>query len=147
MGLGERAAEHREILGVDEDRAAIDRAPARDDAIAGDLVLLVHAEIRAAMLHEHVEFLEGAMIEQQIDPLARRQLAALVLSVDARLPTAEAGDRAAFFQRFEDVFHGGSFRSFVDSMGRRVGKPDLRRRETRSLIIKRTRKKALNYCF
>ena len=61
------------------------------------------------MLHEHVEFLEGAMIEQEIDPLARRQIAALVLGVDTRLPTAEAGDRAAFFQRFQDMFHGRSF--------------------------------------
>ena len=50
VGLGERAAEDGEVLGEDEDHAAVDRAPAGDDAVAGDLLALVHAEIGAAML-------------------------------------------------------------------------------------------------
>ena len=45
MRLRQRAAEHGEILGEDEDRAAVDRAPAGDDAVAGDLLALVHAEV------------------------------------------------------------------------------------------------------
>ena len=35
--LGQRAAEHGEILGEGEHRAAVDRAPAGDDAVAGNL--------------------------------------------------------------------------------------------------------------
>jgi hypothetical protein len=41
------------------------------------------------MPHEHVEFIEGAVVEQQFDSLSRRQLAARVLCVDALLATAE----------------------------------------------------------
>ena len=91
VGFGQRAAEHREVLGEQIDRAAVDRAPAGDDAVAGDLLLL-HAEIGGAVLDEHVELLERALVEQQLDALARGQLAALVLRLDARLspPPARA---------------------------------------------------------
>ena len=44
------------------------------------------------MLDQSVDFDEGAGIEQQIDPLVRRELARLVLSLDALL--AAAGPRA-----------------------------------------------------
>ena len=78
--------------------AAVHRAPAGDDAIAGHLRLL-HAEIVAAVLDEHVELLEGPAVEQDLDPLARRELAARVLSRDPLLAAAEprfrdAADRA-----------------------------------------------------
>ena len=89
MRLRERAAEDREVLGEDEDRAAVDRAPAGDDAVAGDLVLL-HAEIGRAMLDEHVELLEGAFVEEDLDALAGRQLAAFVLGGDPGLAAADA---------------------------------------------------------
>ncbi len=102
--LAERAAEHGEILGEHIDRAAIDRAPAGDDAVARH-VLLLHAEIGAAMLDEHVEFLEGIAVEQQFDALARRQLAFGVLGVDAPLAAAEPRHLAAFVEAGENVFH------------------------------------------
>src|SRR5208282_4531820 len=86
--------------------AAVDRAPAGDDAVAGNLVFLVHAEIDAAMLHEHVEFLERIMVEQQFDAFARRQLAAGVLGVDALLTAAEPGAFTTFVEDFENMFHG-----------------------------------------
>ena len=72
--LAKRTSEHREILGEDEDGAAIHRAPAGDHAVAGDFGLL-HAEIGAAMFDEHVEFLERSVVEQQFDAFARGQLA------------------------------------------------------------------------
>ena len=93
----ERAAEHGEILAEHEDQPAVDRAVAGDDAVARDL-LLVHAEIVAAVLDEHVPFLEGAGVEQQLDPLARGQLALGVLGLDAPRAAAGAGRRALFFQ-------------------------------------------------
>ena len=74
----ERAAEHGEILAEGEDQAAVHRAVAGDDAVARDL-LLGHAEIVRAVLDEHVPFLEGAGIEQQLEPLARGELALGVL--------------------------------------------------------------------
>ena len=107
MRLGERAAEHGEVLGEDEDRAAVDGAPAGDDAVAGDLDLL-HAEIGRAVLDEHVELLEGALVEQKLDALAGRQLAAAVLRLDALLAAAEARLGAPLFKPFEHVFHGWS---------------------------------------
>ena len=105
MRLAQRAAEHGEILGEDEDGAAIDRAPAGDDAVAGNLGLL-HAEIGAAMLDEHVEFLERSMVEQQFDAFARGQLALGVLRLDARLAAAEPGPGAPAVESFEHLFQG-----------------------------------------
>ena len=66
------------------------RPGAGDDAVAGD-DLLVHAEIAAAVRDELVDFVERSGIEQQIDPLARRQLAGVVLPFEAILAAAEFG--------------------------------------------------------
>ena len=105
MRLRERAAEDGEILGEEEDGAAVDRTPAGDDAVAGDLLLL-HAEIGRAVLDEHVEFLERAFVEEDVDALARGEFAALVLGVDAILAAAEPGDLAAALEFLQHVLHG-----------------------------------------
>jgi hypothetical protein len=94
MRLRQRAAEHGEILAEHIDRAAVDRAPAGDDAVAR-IFRLFHAEIGAAMRLVGVVFLEGALVEQHVEPLARRQLALAVLRVDALLPAAETGQVTA----------------------------------------------------
>ena len=104
VGLRQRAAEHGKVLGEDEGLAAVDGAPAGDDAVAGHLVLL-HAELGGAMLDEHVEFLERSLVEQQLDALARGQLAAGVLRLDALLAAAELGARAPFLEGVQDVLH------------------------------------------
>ena len=54
------------------------RPVAGDDAVAGH-DLLLHAEVAAAVGDELVDLLEGAGIEEQLDALARGQLAGLVL--------------------------------------------------------------------
>ena len=51
---------------------------AGDDAVAGDHLLL-HPEVAAAVGDQLVDLLERAGIEQQLDPLARGQLAGVVL--------------------------------------------------------------------
>ena len=56
----------------------------------------------------HVELLEGALVEQELEPLARRELAALVLGLGARGPSACAGPVAADFKLFQDFLHAGS---------------------------------------
>src|SRR5439155_18165573 len=88
VGLGERAAEDGEVLGEHEDRAAVDAPRAGDDAVAEHL-LLFHAEVVALMDHELVDLEEGAGVEQQLDPLAGRLLAGLVLAPDALLAAAK----------------------------------------------------------
>ena len=70
----------------------------------GTLVLL-HAEFGRAVLDEHVELLERALVEQQLDALARGQLAAGVLRLDALLAAAELGAGAPLLEGVQDVFH------------------------------------------
>jgi hypothetical protein len=108
MGLGQGAAEDGKILGEDIDQPPVDRAPASDDTVAGNFLAL-HAEFRAAMLHEHVEFLEGAFIEEQIEAFPRSELAARVLGIDALLSAAGPRIGAPFFKLFQDFLHGPSF--------------------------------------
>ncbi len=105
MRLGERAAEHGEILAEGEDEAAVDRAVAGDDAVAGHL-LLGHVEIVAAVLDEHVPLLEGVGIEQQLEALARAELALGVLRLDAALAAAGARARALLLELAKDLMHG-----------------------------------------
>jgi hypothetical protein len=81
MGARKRSPEDREILGEDEHHPAVDPAPAGDHAVAGD-ALLRHAELGDRVLDEHVELLERALVEQQVDALAGGQLALGVLAGD-----------------------------------------------------------------
>jgi len=54
---------------------------------------------------EHVVFFETALIQQQLDPLARRQLALGMLTVDPLLAPAKAGLLAAMLKLLQDVLH------------------------------------------
>ena len=102
MGLAERAAEHREILREDEDRATVDRAPPSYDAVSRDF-LPFHAEICRAVFDIHVELLERVRVEQEFDALAGRQLAAPVLGRDAPFAAARRRLRAAPVKVFDHV--------------------------------------------
>ncbi len=66
-----------------------------DDAVAGD-DLLVHPEVEAAVRDELVELLERAGIEQEVDALARGQLAGLVLAAQPLLAAALLGPAFEF---------------------------------------------------
>ena len=68
----------------DEDGAAVDRAVAGDDGVAPGPVLL-HLEVVGAVADEGVELLEGAGVEQLLDPLAGGHLALRVLLLDRLL--------------------------------------------------------------
>ena len=82
--LAEAAAEDGEVLGEDEDGSAIDRAVAGDDGVAPGPFLL-HLEVVGAVADEGVELLEGAGVEQLLDPLAGGHLALRVLLLDRLL--------------------------------------------------------------
>ena len=109
MGLGQRAAEHGKILGEHKRLAAVDGAPAGDDAVARNFGFF-HAEFDRAVLDEHVELLERALVEQQFDALPRGQFSAGVLRLDALFAAAELGASAPFFEGIQDVFHVGCSR-------------------------------------
>jgi hypothetical protein len=100
----QRAAEHREVLGEHVDDLAVDRAPAGDHAVAGDLLVL-HAEVGAAVLDEHVELLEAVFVEEQVDALAGGQLALGVLGRDALFTAAGPGLLATTIQFLENMLH------------------------------------------
>ena len=105
MGFAERAAEHREVLAEHEHQSAVDRAVAGHHAVTGGL-LLRHAEVDAAVLDEHVPFLERAFVAQDVDPFARGQLALAVLGLDPPIAAALAGSAAHLLQPFQDFAHG-----------------------------------------
>ena len=93
MGLGQRAAEHGEILAEDEHEPAVDGAVAGHDPVAGDL-LSFHAEVVAAVLDEHVPLLKGVGVEQDFDALSGGEFALGVLARDALLAATGARRRA-----------------------------------------------------
>ena len=111
--LRERAAEDREVLREDEDRAAVDRAVAGDDAVAGHR-LAGHVEVGAAVLDEHVPLLEAALVEQQLDALAGGELALGVVGVDALAPAAEAGGGALLLELLQNLLHAGIVSSLAE---------------------------------
>ena len=98
LHLGERAAQHGEVLREHRDAPAVDLAEAGDDAVARE-ALLVEAELAHVVRRERAELLERAFVEQQREPLARRQLAPRVLLLDALLAAAENRAAAHLAQR------------------------------------------------
>ena len=75
-----------------------------DDAIAGH-ALFGQAEVAAAMLDEHVVFLERVVVEEQLQALSGRELALCVLAFDPRLAAAQPGPGTALLQRMPNVVH------------------------------------------
>ena len=97
VGARERAAEDREVLREDGDLAAVDLAPAGDDAVSENL-LPIHVEVGAAVGDEAVGLDERARVAEQLDALAGGELAGLVLLVDARSSATELGTTVELFE-------------------------------------------------
>ena len=91
-----------EILGEHEDEAAVDGALSGHDAVAVRMGR-IHAEVGAAVLHEHVEFFETARIQEFLKPLAGGEFALLVLGVDTLLAAAEFRRSAALDQLLDFI--------------------------------------------
>ena len=100
--LAERAAEHREVLREHEDLAAVDRAPAADDAVGVGPV--VEARLGRAA-GQQVELVERPRIEQQVDALAGQQLAPVVLALPRPVGAGSDGLFLALGQVGEPVAH------------------------------------------
>ena len=105
--LGQRAAEHGEVLGEHEDGPAVDAPRARHHAVARD-ALGVHAEIVALVDDEAVQLGERALVEEDLEPLARRLLPRLVLPLDALGPAGRLGGLVATVEFLEAILerHG-----------------------------------------
>jgi hypothetical protein len=61
---------------------------------------------------EAIVLAERARIDQQLDPLARGELALLVLSIDTLLPTAELGLGTELVKTLELLLEGQRYYSF-----------------------------------
>ena len=89
-GHAHRAGHDREVVGDDGDVAPVDLAPAGDHAVGRRLAPVHRAlgEVRAGV---DAELGEGPVVDQQRDPLARRQLPGFVLAGDLLLAAAQPG--------------------------------------------------------
>ena len=103
--LRQRAAEHREVLREDVDEPAVDAAVPGDDAVAVELLRL-EPEVGGAVHDEAVELDERAFVEQQVEPLARGELALFVLRLEARLAAALLRLGAPPLEQLELFSHG-----------------------------------------
>ena len=111
-GHPHRAGHHGEVVGGDAAGAAVDVAPAGDHAVGGGLdpVHRPLGEVRAAV-DAHLD--EGALVDQQVDPLAGGELAALVLLGDLLLAAAELRLLAPLVQLLGQLAQRGGARQQV----------------------------------
>ena len=106
VGLRQRPAKDGEILREDVDETTIDAAAPGDDTITRyDPVL--HPEVAAPMGDELVHLVERAGVEEQIDPLARGELAGGVLAGDARLATTKQCAPLVVLEPFVFIYQSG----------------------------------------
>ena len=73
-------------LAKDIGAVAVDKPVAGDHGVPGHLLLL-HAEVCAGVLHEHVVLHKTAGVQQNIDSLSGRQLSLLMLGLNPFLAT------------------------------------------------------------
>src|ERR1019366_1991924 len=97
VGLGERAAEHGEVLSEDEDQAAFNSSVSGEAAVTVN-GLLVHAEVGAAMRDQLVGFLEGAFVEEEFNALAGGHLALFVFAGAALFSASGFGEGVTTFE-------------------------------------------------
>jgi hypothetical protein len=65
--------------------------------------LFVHGKVVTVMTHQLVGFLEGAFVEEQVDPLARGEFPFGVLAGAALVSATRFGGRVAALQFFHPV--------------------------------------------
>src|SRR5206468_3266518 len=75
----------REVVGDDPHLASVDLAVPGDDAVGRRAVRVALAAANRLLMREQPELDEGARVEQEVDALADRELAPLVLLRDLLL--------------------------------------------------------------
>ena len=91
-------------FGENIDQPTIDHPLAGDHTIARDF-LFFHSEIGALMLNEHVIFFKRALIEQDLDTLARGEFALFMLALDTVCTSAKPRLFSFCLQCFDYVLH------------------------------------------
>ena len=91
-----------EVLCEDEHQTAVDGTGTCYDTVAEELLLL-HTEIMAAMLLEHVVLFERTFVEQHLNALTGCVLSAFVLLLNSFLTTTETGLFALLDELFDLV--------------------------------------------
>jgi len=91
------AAHDGEVLGIDIDQPAVNRAPTSHHAV-GQPALVAHADPAGLIGHEGIYLAEGTRVEQQFDPLAGGEFAFGVLCLDALLTASHQALRTQFAQ-------------------------------------------------
>jgi hypothetical protein len=76
-----------------------------DDPIAVELLGL-ETKIGRAVYNKTIQLDERSFVQEELEPLASRELAFLVLCLEARLASALLGFRAAPLQKVELLSHG-----------------------------------------
>jgi len=87
-------------------------APAGDHAVGGR-VLALHRALREVRPRVDADLDEGPLVDEQVDALARGQLAALVLLGDLLRAAAELGALAPLVQVAHQRVHSGGVGCFV----------------------------------
>jgi len=100
----QRTRRHGEVLCENIDQASVDRTVTGHYAVAEGMAL-VHPEVIAAMRDEHVELLEGSLVEQHLDTLAGRVLTLGMLGVDTLLTASETRGFAVLDQLVDLVLN------------------------------------------
>ena len=73
-----------EVLREQEHGATLDLAPPGHDRVAVRTFAL-DAEAARLMARQRVDLVEGSLVDEQLDPFARRQLSEVVLSIHGSL--------------------------------------------------------------
>ena len=132
--LAEGAAEDGEVLAEEADPPAVDGAEARHHAVGvGPVVLEPHAV--GPVPGQHVELLEGPLVEQVLDPLPGGQLPLGVVALDRSRAAGVEGLVLAFGQVGQAFGHGVFHAAEANAPGedpeigeRQSGPPDRVRR-------------------
>ena len=97
--LGQRSAVHGEVLCADIDKSAVDSGRTNDHSVAKELLLL-HAEVVAAMELEHIVFLERTFVDEHLYTLTCGVFSTLMLLVDGLLSTSQTSLFALGYKLF-----------------------------------------------
>ena len=100
--LPDAPALDRKVVSGAADHSTTYLAESTHDGVGGDLVAAAHEAHGAA---EHTDLEEHAVVEESREPLARRELSALVLLFDLRRATHRAHLFAACFEILYEFVH------------------------------------------
>ena len=104
--LGQRSAEHGEVLREDVDQPAVDAAVAGDDAVAVDTSASSRPKSVERWTTNRSSSTNDAFVEQQVEALARGELSFGVLRLEPRLAAALLRLGAAPLEQLELLSHG-----------------------------------------